>query len=70
MSKKIGSFTKSFSIPASQIDEQTKEQLHHQPPQVDNETWNVQTEDVKAGELDTLIEQAIADFLAGRYEEV
>ncbi len=70
MSKKNRSFTKSFSIPEGQIDEQTNEQLPHQVPQVDDETWNEHTEDVKVGELDTLIEQAIADFLAGRYEEV
>ena len=70
MSKKIRPFTKSFSIPDWQIDEQTNEQLPYQTPQVDDETCNVQTEDVKVGELDTLIEQAIADFLAGRYEEV
>ena len=70
MSKKIRPLTKSLSIPDGQIDEQTNEQLPHQAPQVDDETWNGQTEDVKVGELDTLIEQAIADFLAGRYEEV
>ncbi len=70
MSKKIRPLTKSFSIPDWQIDEKTNEQLPPQAPRVDDETWNEQTEDVKIGELDTLIEQAIADFLAGRYEEV
>ena len=68
MSKKNRSFTKSFPIPDWQINDQTKEQLPHQAPQIDER--NVKTEGVKAGELDTLIEQAIADFLAGRYEEV
>lgn len=70
MSEKKRPLTKSFSIPDWQIDEQTNEQLPHLAPQVDDETWNGQIEDVKAGELDTLIEQAIADFLAGSYEEV
>lgn len=70
MSKKIQSFTNSLPIPDLQINEQTKEQSDLQDPQFD-ETWNEQTEeDAKVGELDTLIQQAVADFLAGRYEEV
>ena len=71
MSEKKRSFTKSFPIPDFQINEQTKEQPDLQNLQFDDEAWNEQTEeDVKVSELDTLIEQAIADFLAGWYEEV
>lgn len=70
MSKKNRSFTNSLPIPDLQINEQTKEQPDPQDLQFD-ETWNEHTEeDVKVGELDTLIRQAVADFLAGRYEEV
>ncbi|MYA72320.1 hypothetical protein F4Y19_20020 [Candidatus Poribacteria bacterium] len=71
MSKKIRTFTNSLPIPDLQIKEQTKEQSDLQDPQFDDEAWNEHTEeDVKAGELDTLIQQAVADFLAGRDEEV
>lgn len=71
MSKKIRSFTKSFPIPDRQIEAEIKEQPNHKDLQFDDETWNEQTEEnVEVGELDTLIQQAVADFLAGRYEEV
>ena len=71
MSKKINSSTKSFPILDSQINDQTNEQSDLQDLQFDDEASNEQTEEnVKVSELDTLIEQAVADFLAGRYEEV
>ena len=71
MSKKIRSFTNSLPIPDWQIEGEIKEQPHRQDPQCDDETWEDQAEeDVEVGELDTLIQQAVADFLAGRYEEV
>jgi len=71
MSKKIRSFTNSLPIPERQIEKKIKEQSHCQDMQFDDETWNEQAEeDVEVGELDTLIQQAVADFLAGRYEEV
>ena len=71
MSQKNRPFTKSSPILDWQINEQTKEQPDLQNLQFDDEAWNDQTEgDAKVDELDTLIQQAVADFLAGRYEEV
>ena len=71
MSKNVRSFTNSLPIRESQIKGEIKEQPHRQDLQFDDETSNKQAEEnVEVNELDTLIQQAVADFLAGRYEEV